>query len=83
MKAYGGAEIEIQTFLTSALDQITGQLHCPTTLTSRKSNPSAYWIGDLVGTRASGEAEKVLLSFPKSEIVIFLTILTLFEDILF
>jgi hypothetical protein len=49
MKAYGGMDVQIHIFLTSAL--VGGQLHAPAT----------HWIGGWVGPRASlGDVEKIL-----------------------
>jgi hypothetical protein len=49
MKVYGGVDVYIHIFLTSALVGVSGQLHAPT-LGERA--PSTHWIGGWMGPRA-------------------------------
>lgn len=49
----GGMEIQLRTFLTSALDGVSSQLHIPTTLPLRKETPSNHWLGKWVAPRVT------------------------------
>jgi hypothetical protein len=51
MKAYGGVDVQIQVFLTSAL--VGGELSAsrPVRFTPREKFPGTHWIGDWVGPR--------------------------------
>jgi hypothetical protein len=47
MKAYGGVDVEIQVFLSSALAGGEWQLHARATLSAGKA-PGTHWIGGWV-----------------------------------
>jgi hypothetical protein len=49
MKAYGGVDVYIQVFLTSAV--VGGQLHAPAALPPEEEPPGIHWVGDWVGPR--------------------------------
>jgi hypothetical protein len=53
MKAYGGVDIEIHIFLTSALDGGEWSASRPCRFTSRKGAFDTQWIGGWVDSRAS------------------------------
>jgi hypothetical protein len=49
MKTHGGVDVYTHVFLTSALGEVSGQLHAPATLPHGKSLHYTYWIGGWVG----------------------------------
>jgi hypothetical protein len=52
MKAYGGVDVYIHIFLTSALVGGEWSASSPWRFTPGKGAPDKHWIGDLVGSRA-------------------------------
>jgi hypothetical protein len=52
MKAYGGVDIEIRIFLTSALAGGEWSASRPCRFTPGEIDASTHWIGDWVGPRA-------------------------------
>jgi hypothetical protein len=54
MKAHGRTELQLHSFLLSALDGVNGLLHAPATLPPEK-NPSNHRIEDWVGSKAGLE----------------------------
>jgi hypothetical protein len=57
MKMYRGVDVQIHIFLTSALTEVSGQLHAPTALprvkgTTGERVPGTHWLGGWVGPRA-------------------------------
>jgi hypothetical protein len=55
MKAYGGVDVEIHIFLTSALAGVEGSASRPRHCTPEEIVPSTPWIGGWVGPRTSME----------------------------
>jgi hypothetical protein len=53
MKTYGGADVEIQLFLTSALVGGEWSASLPCRFTPRERAPGTHWIGGWLGPRAS------------------------------
>jgi hypothetical protein len=51
MKMYGGVDVRIHVFLTSALVGMSGQLHSPVPCSGERA-PGAHWIGGWVDLRA-------------------------------
>jgi hypothetical protein len=51
MQTYGGVEEQLPTLLTSALAEMSGQLHALATLSPGKE-PPIHWTGGWVGPRA-------------------------------
>jgi hypothetical protein len=71
MEAYGRCEVQIQSFLISALDGISGHLHAPVTLPSGEHSLVHIDLGVLVGHRANLNAfreESNFLSLPVIEV---------------
>jgi hypothetical protein len=59
MKAYGGVDVYIQVFLTSALVGGEWSASRPSRLTPGEGAPRTHWIGDWVGPRVSlGDIKK-------------------------
>jgi hypothetical protein len=52
MKAYGGVDVQIHIFLTSALVGGDCQLHAPASFTPAERALGTHWIGGWVGPRA-------------------------------
>jgi hypothetical protein len=52
MKAYGGVDVPIHIFLTSALDGDEWSASRPSRFTPRERVPDTHWIGGWVDTRA-------------------------------
>jgi len=52
MKAYCGAEVQLQALLTSALDGDEWSVSRTGRFTCRERDPGTYWIGGWVGPRA-------------------------------
>jgi hypothetical protein len=52
MKEYGGVDVWIHIFLTSALLGGEWSASCPCSITHRERVASMYWIGDWVAPRA-------------------------------
>jgi hypothetical protein len=53
MKAYGGMDLQIHIFLTSALNGDEWSASRPSSFTPGEIAPSSHWIGGWVGLRAS------------------------------
>jgi hypothetical protein len=53
MKAYGGVDVQIHTFLTSALDGGEWSASRPCRFTTRERAPGTHWIGGWVDPQAS------------------------------
>jgi hypothetical protein len=51
------------SFLTSALDGVSGQRHAPAAIYSRERTPDTHWIGGWVGLRPSLDTEAREKSF--------------------
>jgi hypothetical protein len=51
MKSYGGVDVEIHIFLTSALVGGEWSASRPVRFTPRERAPVTHWIGDWVGPR--------------------------------
>jgi hypothetical protein len=69
MKTYGGTDVWIHVFLTSA--QVgSGQLHAPATLPPGKRASGTHWIGEWIGPRAGLDdvGKKQLLTLPGLEL---------------
>jgi hypothetical protein len=49
MKKYGGVDVKIHVFLTSALVGVCGLLHIPAALPPRERAPGTHWIGGWLG----------------------------------
>jgi hypothetical protein len=61
MKAYGGMEVEMYIFLTSALAGGEWSAACPCHFIPRERTPGTHWIGGWVGPRAGqDDVEKIL-----------------------
>jgi hypothetical protein len=45
------------SFLTSAVDGVSGQRHAPAALYPRERNPGTHWIGGCVGLRVGLDTE--------------------------
>jgi hypothetical protein len=56
-KMYGGVEVQLLVYLTSAVDCGEWSALCPERLIPRESNPSVHWMGG-GGSRASSDAVK-------------------------
>jgi len=56
MKAYWGMELQLHTFLTSALDGGEWSVSRSGRFTPRERAPGTHWIRDWVGSRAGLEA---------------------------
>jgi hypothetical protein len=52
MKAYGGMDVQIHIFLTSALTGGEWSDSCPSRFTPRERAPGTHWIGGWVDSRA-------------------------------
>jgi hypothetical protein len=52
MQATRGEEYSSYSFLTLALDGVSGQCHAPIALYPRGRDPGTHWIGGCVGLRA-------------------------------
>jgi hypothetical protein len=52
MKINRGVDIEIHIFLTSALLEVSGQLHAPASLPTGKAPPGTHWLWGWVDPRA-------------------------------
>jgi hypothetical protein len=48
MKAHEGVELELHSFLSSAPKEVSGNLHTPATLSSKK-NHGTHWVGPRTG----------------------------------
>jgi hypothetical protein len=48
MKPYVGVDVQIRIFLTSALLEVSGQLHAPTALPPGERASGTHWIGGWV-----------------------------------
>jgi hypothetical protein len=59
MKAYGGVDVQIHVFLTTALVEDECSASRPGRFTSEKREPGTHWLGGWVGPKA-GEV-KILL----------------------
>lgn len=57
MKAHGGVEVHLHAALTLALGGVSGHLHTPAAISSRKEPLSAHWCG-WVGLTAGPDAEQ-------------------------
>jgi hypothetical protein len=65
MKTYGVVEVELQSFLTSALDGDEWSVSRPDRFTPGEKAPDTHWLGGWVETRAGLDAEdKKNLSAP-------------------
>jgi hypothetical protein len=53
MQAPWGEEYSFYSFLTSALDGVSGQLHATAALYPREMTPVTHWVGGWVGLWAS------------------------------
>jgi hypothetical protein len=53
MKTYGGVEVLLHAFLTSALDADELTASCPGHFTHKERAPTIHWKGSWVGSRAS------------------------------
>ena len=51
-KVYAGVELQVPSFLTSPLLEMSGQLHAMTTLSLGQVTPVPHWIGGCVSPRA-------------------------------
>jgi hypothetical protein len=68
MKRIGGMEVQLHTFLTSALDGSEWSVSCPGRFTPRKIAPGTHWIGGWVDPRAVLDAVvKEKISSPRRE----------------
>jgi hypothetical protein len=56
MRMNGGLEVQLHTFLTSVLNEVSGQLHVSTVLPPGKKPSGTHCIGGCVGFRASLDA---------------------------
>jgi hypothetical protein len=60
MKAYGGVDVQIQIFLTSALDEGEWSTSRPGRFTPGERAPGTHWIGGWVDLRAGlDDLEKI------------------------
>jgi hypothetical protein len=64
MESKGERKHSSYSYMTSALDRVSGQHHAPAALYPRGKKPSTHWIGGWVGPRADLDTEarrKILL----------------------
>jgi hypothetical protein len=60
MKVHGEVTVQLQSFLTSALDGVSGQLHAPAAFSPQKSAAGIHWIGRWVYPGAGlGTVQKI------------------------
>jgi hypothetical protein len=70
MEALGERRHSSYSFLTSALDGVSGQLHAPTRFTTGEMTPGTHWTGGWVGPIAGLDTDcrrKILLPLPGIE----------------
>jgi hypothetical protein len=60
MKTYGGVEVYINIFLTSALVGSEWLASRPGRFTPKERAPGTHWIGDWVDPRTGVDVEKIL-----------------------
>jgi hypothetical protein len=69
MKAYGGVDVYIHIFLTSALGGGEWSASGPGRFTPEERAPGTYWIGACVGPRAClDDVEKRIFTLPGLEL---------------
>jgi hypothetical protein len=64
MKKYGIPDVAMHVFLTSALVQVSSQLHTPAALPLEEKKPYTYWKVRYVGPGATGGYEEVKILDP-------------------
>jgi hypothetical protein len=62
MKTYGGVDVEIQIFLTSALGERSASL--PGRFTASEGAPDTYWIEGYLGPRICLDDVERKMSYP-------------------
>jgi hypothetical protein len=67
MKAYGGVDLYLHAFLTSAVDGGEWSASRPGCFTPRERAPGTHWIGGWVGSSAGLDAVKRHISSPRRE----------------
>jgi hypothetical protein len=59
-----GVEVQLHTFLTSALDGGEWSASCPADFTPREYDPGTQWTGSLVGPRAGLDTAVAKIKYP-------------------
>jgi hypothetical protein len=71
----------LHSFLTSALDGVSGQRHAQTALCPRESTPGTHWIGGWVDFRAGLDTEargKIRCLFRGSNPLLYYTVIKVY-----
>jgi hypothetical protein len=66
MKTNGGVDVKNYIFLTTALMEVSDQLHDPAALLSREEPPSIHYIGGWISPRTGQDDVKRRKTYPLS-----------------